>query len=121
MVSMVGGAKANAILSGAIHLLSAGTSDFIENYYMNPLLRLSNRGGRGRRGRQRGGRINRNAAVQRGEAEFWSKTNNNLCEVVVSPSKELEEMERKRKAKGVEDTVPLQGYGGWPKTATRES
>ncbi|VVA09410.1 Hypothetical predicted protein [Prunus dulcis] len=35
VVSMVGRAKANAILSGAIHLLSAGTSDFIQNYHMN--------------------------------------------------------------------------------------
>lgn len=37
---MVGQAKANAIFSGAIHLLSAGTSDFLQNYYINPLLRV---------------------------------------------------------------------------------
>ncbi|PQQ09070.1 hypothetical protein Pyn_00070 [Prunus yedoensis var. nudiflora] len=41
VVSMVGRAKANAIFSGAIHLLSAGTSDFIQNYYINPLLVFS--------------------------------------------------------------------------------
>ncbi|KAI5319196.1 hypothetical protein L3X38_038904 [Prunus dulcis] len=40
VVSMVGRAKANAIFSGAIHLLSAGTSDFIQNYYINPLLKV---------------------------------------------------------------------------------
>ncbi|KAJ4834818.1 hypothetical protein Tsubulata_043581 [Turnera subulata] len=38
VVSMVGKAKANDIFSGAIHLLSAGSSDFIQNYYINPLL-----------------------------------------------------------------------------------
>ncbi|CAL8170582.1 unnamed protein product [Prunus armeniaca] len=40
VVSMVRRAKANAIFSGAVHLLSAGTSDFIQNYYINPLLRV---------------------------------------------------------------------------------
>ncbi|KAL0426473.1 UNVERIFIED_CONTAM: GDSL esterase/lipase [Sesamum latifolium] len=40
VVSMVGRAKANAIFSGGIHLISAGTSDFIQNYYINPLLRV---------------------------------------------------------------------------------
>ncbi|XP_062005738.1 GDSL esterase/lipase At5g03810-like [Rosa rugosa] len=39
VVNMVGEAEANAIFSGAIHLLSAGTSDFIQNYYINPFLR----------------------------------------------------------------------------------
>ncbi|KAI3442891.1 Lipase_GDSL domain-containing protein, partial [Psidium guajava] len=38
VVSLVGRSKANAIFSGAIHLLSAGNSDFIQNYYINPLL-----------------------------------------------------------------------------------
>ncbi|XP_050227039.1 GDSL esterase/lipase At5g03820-like [Mercurialis annua] len=38
VASMVGNAKANDIFSGAIHLLSAGSSDFIQNYYINPLL-----------------------------------------------------------------------------------
>lgn len=36
---MVGKAKADAIISGGIHLLSAGSSDFVQNYYINPLLR----------------------------------------------------------------------------------
>ncbi|KAL0316162.1 UNVERIFIED_CONTAM: GDSL esterase/lipase [Sesamum radiatum] len=40
VVSMVGREKANAIFSGGIHLISAGTSDFIQNYYINPLLRV---------------------------------------------------------------------------------
>lgn len=38
VASMVGRSKANAIYSAAIHLLSAGSSDFIQNYYINPLL-----------------------------------------------------------------------------------
>ncbi|XP_056159595.1 GDSL esterase/lipase At5g03820-like [Syzygium oleosum] len=38
VVSLVGRSKANAIFSGAIHLLSAGSSDFIQNYYIDPLL-----------------------------------------------------------------------------------
>lgn len=37
VVNMVGTEKANAIFSGAIHLLSAGSSDFIQNYYVYPL------------------------------------------------------------------------------------
>ncbi|KAB1221219.1 hypothetical protein CJ030_MR2G020383 [Morella rubra] len=41
VVQMVGRAKANAIFSGAIHLLSAGSSDFIQNYYINPLLNIA--------------------------------------------------------------------------------
>lgn len=40
VVSMVGSNNTSAIFSGAIHLLSAGTSDFIQNYYINPLLRI---------------------------------------------------------------------------------
>ncbi|PKI72555.1 hypothetical protein CRG98_007077 [Punica granatum] len=38
VASIVGRKKANATFSGAIHLLSAGSSDFIQNYYVNPLL-----------------------------------------------------------------------------------
>ncbi|XP_022972797.1 GDSL esterase/lipase At5g03820-like [Cucurbita maxima] len=38
VVNMVGTGKGNAIFSGGIHLLSAGSSDFIQNYYVNPLL-----------------------------------------------------------------------------------
>ncbi|EEF33731.1 GDSL esterase/lipase At5g03820 [Ricinus communis] len=38
VVIMVGQAKANDIFAGAIHLLSAGSSDFIQNYYINPLI-----------------------------------------------------------------------------------
>ncbi|KAK8501614.1 hypothetical protein V6N12_034016 [Hibiscus sabdariffa] len=38
VANMVGKAKANNITSGAIHLLSAGSSDYIQNYYINPLL-----------------------------------------------------------------------------------
>lgn len=35
---MIGRDKANALFSGAIHLLSAGSSDFIQNYYIDPIL-----------------------------------------------------------------------------------
>lgn len=35
---MVGKARANDIFTGAIHLLSAGSSDFLQNYYINPIL-----------------------------------------------------------------------------------
>ncbi|KAF7818709.1 GDSL esterase/lipase [Senna tora] len=38
VVNMVGTNKASEMFSGAIHLLSAGSSDFIQNYYINPLL-----------------------------------------------------------------------------------
>ncbi|KAL6988279.1 hypothetical protein U1Q18_014029 [Sarracenia purpurea var. burkii] len=38
VVRMVGKARANAMFSGGIHLLSAGSSDFIQNYYINPIL-----------------------------------------------------------------------------------
>ncbi|XP_038720376.1 GDSL esterase/lipase At5g03820 [Tripterygium wilfordii] len=36
--NMVGRDRANNIFSGGIHLLSAGSSDFIQNYYINPIL-----------------------------------------------------------------------------------
>ena len=35
---IVGKERANAMFSGGIHLLSAGSSDFIQNYYINPVL-----------------------------------------------------------------------------------
>ncbi|KAK6290182.1 hypothetical protein POUND7_001723, partial [Theobroma cacao] len=38
VVNTVGKAKANDIFAGAIHLLSAGSSDYIQNYYINPML-----------------------------------------------------------------------------------
>ncbi|XP_068648586.1 GDSL esterase/lipase At5g03820-like [Aristolochia californica] len=38
VVNMVGTANATAIFSGGIHFLSAGSSDFVQNYYINPLL-----------------------------------------------------------------------------------
>nr|XP_016512780.1 PREDICTED: GDSL esterase/lipase At5g03820-like [Nicotiana tabacum]XP_018623110.1 GDSL esterase/lipase At5g03820-like [Nicotiana tomentosiformis] len=38
VVNLVGRTKANNIFSGSIHLISAGSSDFIQNYYINPLL-----------------------------------------------------------------------------------
>ncbi|KAI8014321.1 GDSL esterase/lipase [Camellia lanceoleosa] len=38
VVTMVGKDSANAMFSGGIHLLSAGSSDFIQSYYINPIL-----------------------------------------------------------------------------------
>ncbi|XP_068652878.1 GDSL esterase/lipase At5g03810-like [Aristolochia californica] len=38
VVNLVGTANATAIFSGGFHLLSAGSSDFVQNYYINPLL-----------------------------------------------------------------------------------
>ncbi|KAL5545977.1 hypothetical protein UlMin_005664 [Ulmus minor] len=38
VVKLVGQVKANDIFSGAIHVLSSGSSDFLQNYYINPLL-----------------------------------------------------------------------------------
>ncbi|KAL6507865.1 hypothetical protein OROGR_024060 [Orobanche gracilis] len=38
VVNLVGRAKANVIFSGGIHLISAGSNDFIQNYYINPIL-----------------------------------------------------------------------------------
>ncbi|KAK6942708.1 GDSL lipase/esterase [Dillenia turbinata] len=38
VVQMVGQTQANSIFSNGIHLLSAGSSDYIQNYYINPLL-----------------------------------------------------------------------------------
>ncbi|KAK4481129.1 hypothetical protein RD792_012006 [Penstemon davidsonii] len=38
VVNLVGKDKANALFSGGIHLISAGSSDFIQNYYINPIL-----------------------------------------------------------------------------------
>lgn len=39
VVELVGNEKAKAIFSGGINILSAGSSDFLQNYYINPLLR----------------------------------------------------------------------------------
>ncbi|XP_077210568.1 GDSL esterase/lipase At5g22810-like [Tasmannia lanceolata] len=38
LVKIAGNSNATSIFSGAIYLLSAGSSDFVQNYYINPLL-----------------------------------------------------------------------------------
>ncbi|KAF3455128.1 hypothetical protein FNV43_RR05576 [Rhamnella rubrinervis] len=38
IVGIAGKANASSIISGAIYLISAGSSDFVQNYYINPLL-----------------------------------------------------------------------------------
>lgn len=35
---MVGVERANQVFAGGIHLLSTGTSDFAQNYYINPIM-----------------------------------------------------------------------------------
>lgn len=38
VVGIGGKVNATLIISGAIYLVSAGSSDFVQNYYINPLL-----------------------------------------------------------------------------------
>lgn len=38
IVGIAGKSNASSIISGAIYLISAGSSDFVQNYYINPLL-----------------------------------------------------------------------------------
>lgn len=38
VVGMIGREKSNEIFSTGIHILSAGSSDFLQNYYVNPFL-----------------------------------------------------------------------------------
>ncbi|XAR60078.1 Triacylglycerol lipase [Bertholletia excelsa] len=38
LVGIAGKANASAIISGSVYLLSTGSSDFVQNYYINPLL-----------------------------------------------------------------------------------
>jgi hypothetical protein len=38
VTNVVGRDNTSALISGAIHLLSAGSSDYIQNYYITPLV-----------------------------------------------------------------------------------
>lgn len=38
LIKLVGKNKANEMVAGGIHLLGAGSSDYIQNYYVNPVL-----------------------------------------------------------------------------------
>ncbi|KAH6836710.1 GDSL-like lipase/acylhydrolase superfamily protein [Perilla frutescens var. hirtella] len=38
LVTLVGQSNATSIINGSIHFVSAGSSDFVQNYYINPLL-----------------------------------------------------------------------------------
>ncbi|KAL7084883.1 hypothetical protein ACP275_14G249300 [Erythranthe tilingii] len=38
LATLVGKTNASSIINGSIHFVSAGSSDFIQNYYINPLL-----------------------------------------------------------------------------------
>lgn len=37
-MGIAGKANASSIISGGVYLISAGSSDFVQNYYINPLL-----------------------------------------------------------------------------------
>ncbi|KAF4376762.1 hypothetical protein F8388_025633 [Cannabis sativa] len=41
VVGMVGEANASSIFSGGLYVISAGTSDFIQNYYISPVLQIT--------------------------------------------------------------------------------
>ncbi|XP_062173248.1 GDSL esterase/lipase At5g22810-like [Alnus glutinosa] len=41
LVKITGRSNASTIISGAIYLLSAGSSDFLQNYYIDPLLQVA--------------------------------------------------------------------------------
>ncbi|KAL0370143.1 UNVERIFIED_CONTAM: GDSL esterase/lipase [Sesamum angustifolium] len=38
LVALVGQSNASSIVNGSVHFVSAGSSDFVQNYYINPLL-----------------------------------------------------------------------------------
>ncbi|CAL5046076.1 unnamed protein product [Urochloa decumbens] len=38
LAAVAGGAQAHSIISGAFYIVSAGASDFVQNYYINPFL-----------------------------------------------------------------------------------
>ncbi|CAN6191169.1 unnamed protein product [Urochloa humidicola] len=38
LAAVAGAAQAHSIISGALYIVSAGASDFVQNYYINPLL-----------------------------------------------------------------------------------
>ncbi|RCV20197.1 hypothetical protein SEVIR_4G034800v4 [Setaria viridis] len=38
LAAVAGGAQAHSIISGALYIISAGASDFVQNYYINPFL-----------------------------------------------------------------------------------
>lgn len=38
LVGITGKSNATSIISGSVYLLSSGSSDFVQNYYVNPLL-----------------------------------------------------------------------------------
>lgn len=40
LVGIAGKGNASSIISGSVYLISSGSSDFVQNYYINPLLYL---------------------------------------------------------------------------------
>lgn len=38
LTSVAGSKKASSIIGGALYIVGAGSSDFLQNYYINPLL-----------------------------------------------------------------------------------
>ncbi|CAL8172062.1 unnamed protein product [Prunus armeniaca] len=85
-------------------------------------LHLSNRGGRGVRGRPKGMK-----GLGQEKRKPEKKSSNpvtdlgNLCDVTISPSKELELAEGRQLTTDLGVFSKPQGGGGWPRTATRGS
>lgn len=38
LVKIVGKSNASSIINGSVYLVNSGSSDFVQNYYINPLL-----------------------------------------------------------------------------------
>lgn len=80
---------------------------------------MASRGGRYSKSRNtKGTKMKTTSAKKSGSAR---EEQSNLCEVVVSPSKELVEAEQKLKKLRQENGTQNNGCGGWPKSATRKS
>lgn len=85
-------------------------------------LRLSNRGGRGVRGRPKGMKGLGQEKRKSEKKSINSVTDlKNLCDVIISPSKELELAEGRHITTDLGVFSKTQGGGGWPRTATRGS
>lgn len=85
-------------------------------------MKIPNRGGRGLLGRLARGRGHGSTKGKK-NAIFPPKDicSESLCEVVVSPSKELEQVEKRQRICVTGNFNDEKGCGGWPKTSTRKS
>ncbi|CAL8162626.1 unnamed protein product [Prunus armeniaca] len=81
-------------------------------------LRFLNRGRSGGQAKSKGGKSKIKARNETARPELVASVSG-LCDVVVSPSKEMEEVERHLNKMNPVERKKLQGCGGWPSTATR--